>query len=91
MYEMATLFLACFLLPFCKNLVFFQLLQIIIDFSLLFKGSVQRKLTGVLSGINRKLMICHCSDGYSFLNLKGLCSLKKQKRVFSVNRHFVLE
>jgi hypothetical protein len=31
------------------------------------KGTVQRKLTGVLSGINQKLMICHCSDGYSFL------------------------
>jgi hypothetical protein len=30
------------------------------------KGTVQQKLTGVLSGINRKLMICHCSDGYSF-------------------------
>jgi hypothetical protein len=30
------------------------------------KGTVQRKLTGVLSGINRKLMICHCSDGHSF-------------------------
>jgi hypothetical protein len=41
-----------------------------------FKGTVQRKLTGVLSGINQKLMICHCSDGYSFFNLKGLRSLK---------------
>jgi hypothetical protein len=38
------------------------------------KGTVQRKLTGVLSGINRKLMICHCSDGCSFFNLKGLRS-----------------
>jgi hypothetical protein len=57
----------------------------------MFKGTVQRKLTGVLSGINRKLMICHCSDGYSFFNLKGLRSLKSKKRVFSVNRHFVLE
>jgi hypothetical protein len=47
-----------------------------------FKGTVQRKLTGVLSGINRKLMICHCSDGYSFFNLKGLRSLKS-KNVFS--------
>jgi hypothetical protein len=44
-----------------------------------FKGTVQRKLTGVLSGINRKLMICHCSDGYSFFNLKGLRSLKSKK------------
>jgi hypothetical protein len=32
----------------------------------------------VLSGINRKLMICHCSDGYSFFNLKGLRSLKSK-------------
>jgi hypothetical protein len=46
------------------------------------KGTVQRKLTGVLSGINRKLMICDCSDGYSFFNLKGLRSLKS-KNVFS--------
>jgi hypothetical protein len=42
------------------------------------KGTVQRKLTGVLSGINRKLMICHCSNGYSFFNLKGLRSLKSK-------------
>jgi hypothetical protein len=31
-----------------------------------FKGIVQQKLTGVLSGINRKLLTCHCSNGYSF-------------------------
>jgi hypothetical protein len=43
-----------------------------------FKGTVQRKLTGVLSDINRKLMICHCSDGYSFFNLRGLRSLKSK-------------
>jgi hypothetical protein len=41
-------------------------------------GTVQRKLTGVLSGINRNLMICHCSDGYSFFNLKGLRSFKSK-------------
>jgi hypothetical protein len=46
------------------------------------KGTVQRKLTGVLSGINLQLMTCHCSDGYSFFNLKGLRSLKS-KNVFS--------
>jgi hypothetical protein len=40
------------------------------------------KLTGVLSGINRKLMICHCSDGHSFFNLKCLRFLKS-KNVFS--------
>jgi hypothetical protein len=42
------------------------------------KGTVQQKLTGVLSGINRKLMTCHCSDGHSFFNLKGLHSLKSK-------------
>jgi hypothetical protein len=44
------------------------------------KGTVQRKLTGVLSGINRKLMTCHCSDGYSFYNLKSLGPLNLNKR-----------
>jgi hypothetical protein len=43
-----------------------------------FKGTVQRKLTGVLSGINRKLMTCNCSDGHPFFNLKGLRSLKSK-------------
>jgi hypothetical protein len=42
------------------------------------KGTVQRKLAGVLSGINRKLMTCHCSDGHPFFNLKGLRSLKSK-------------
>jgi hypothetical protein len=42
------------------------------------KGTVQRKLTGVLSGINRKLMTCHCSDRHSFFDLKGLRSLKSK-------------
>jgi hypothetical protein len=46
------------------------------------KGTVQRKLTGVLSRISRKLMTCHCSDGHPFFNLKGLRSLKS-KNVFS--------
>jgi hypothetical protein len=45
-----------------------------------FKGTVQRKLTGVLSGINRKLMTSHCSDGYSFFNLKSLGPLSLNKR-----------
>jgi hypothetical protein len=47
------------------------------------KGTVQRKLTGVLSGINQKLMTCHCSDGYSFFNLKSVGPLNLNKR-FSV-------
>jgi hypothetical protein len=48
------------------------------------KGTVQRKLTWVKSGINRQLMTCYCSDGY-FFNLKGLRSLKS-KNVFSALR-----
>jgi hypothetical protein len=32
----------------------------------LLKGTVQRKLTGVLSGINRKLIISSVSVGYFF-------------------------
>jgi hypothetical protein len=43
-----------------------------------FKGTVQRQLTGGLSGINRKYMNRHCSDGHSFFNLKGLRSLKSE-------------
>jgi hypothetical protein len=39
------------------------------------KGTVQRKLTGVLSGINRKLLISSIAAGYFFLNLKGLVPL----------------
>jgi hypothetical protein len=34
-------------------------------------------------------MICHCSDGHFFF-LRALL-LKKQKRDFSVKRHFVVE
>jgi hypothetical protein len=36
------------------------------------KGTVQRKLTGVLSGINRMLMICSSVAWYFYLNLKSL-------------------
>jgi hypothetical protein len=39
------------------------------------------ELTGVLSGINQKLMTCHCSDGHSFFNLKGLRSLKSKNLI----------
>jgi hypothetical protein len=46
------------------------------------KGTVQRKLTGVLSGINRKLMIHNVPMDILFFNLKGLRSLKS-KIVFS--------
>jgi hypothetical protein len=52
------------------------------------KGTVQRKLTWVLSGINRQLMTCHCSAGYFFF-LKGLRSLKSIN-VFSALRGTLL-
>jgi hypothetical protein len=51
---------------------------------IVFKGTVQQKLTWVKSGINQQLMICHCSDGH-FFYLKGLRSLKS-KNVISVLR-----
>jgi hypothetical protein len=63
-----------------KNLALPQ--QRLITQQLLIKGTVQRQLTGGLSGINRKHMNCHCSDGYPFFNLKGLRSLKSEN-VFS--------
>jgi hypothetical protein len=37
-----------------------------------FKGTVQQKLTGVLSGINRKLMISSIAAGYLKKNLRAL-------------------
>jgi hypothetical protein len=55
------------------------------------KGTVQRKLTWVKSGINRQLMTCHFSDGYFLKKFKGPSLFKKQDRVFSIKRHFALE
>jgi hypothetical protein len=43
------------------------------------KGTVQRKLTGVLSGINRMLMICSSVAWYFYLNLKSLGPLNFKK------------
>jgi hypothetical protein len=37
------------------------------------KGTVQQKLTGILSGINRKLMISSIFAGYFFINFYGFC------------------
>jgi hypothetical protein len=45
-----------------------------------FKGTVQRKLTGVLSGINRKLMIDQSVAWYFCLNLKSHGPLNLNKR-----------
>jgi hypothetical protein len=45
-----------------------------------FKGTVQLKLTGVLSGINRMLMICSSVAWYFYLNLKSLVPLNLIKR-----------
>jgi hypothetical protein len=43
------------------------------------KGTVQRKLTGVLSVINRKLMISSIAAGYFLKNFKGLVPLNLKK------------
>jgi hypothetical protein len=43
------------------------------------KGTVQRKLTGVLSGINRQLVISQSVAWYYYLNLKGLGPLNLNK------------
>jgi hypothetical protein len=44
------------------------------------KGTVQRKLTGVLSGINQQLMISQSVTWHFYLNLKGLGPLNLNKR-----------
>jgi hypothetical protein len=51
-----------------------------------FKGTVQRKLTGVLSGINRKLMISTIAAGFFFFNFKGLVLLKLKKHFSALNK-----
>jgi hypothetical protein len=43
------------------------------------KGTVQRKLKGVLSGINRKLMISSIVAGYFFKNFRGFVPLNLKK------------
>ncbi len=45
------------------------------------KGTVQRKLTGVQSDINRKVFLSHWTADISFLNFKGSCSLISKKLV----------
>jgi hypothetical protein len=34
-------------------------------------------------------MICHCSDGYSFFNLKGLCSLDSTFKQLNQNKNIL--
>jgi hypothetical protein len=53
------------------------------------KWTVQRKLTGVLSGINRKLMISSIAGGY-FFKFKGPCPFKFKIAFFSVLINFRL-
>jgi hypothetical protein len=54
----------------------------------IFKGTVQRKLTGVLSGIHRKLMISSIVAGYFYFIFFMFCSFKFKETVFSVLRNF---
>jgi hypothetical protein len=53
-----------------------------------FKGTVQRKLTGVLSGINRKLMISAIVAGYFFKKIFWFCPFKFKETVFGVLHNF---
>jgi hypothetical protein len=50
---------------------------------LFIKGAVQRKQTGVKSGINQQLMISSCSTRHLFFIVKGPCPFKL-KSFFSV-------
>jgi hypothetical protein len=45
------------------------------------KGSVQRKLTGAINGINRKKFLLHGTTVILYLHLKGICSLNCKKWV----------
>jgi hypothetical protein len=46
------------------------------------KGTEQRNLTGVKSGIHRKLMISSIPTGLLFFKLKGTCPFKFKKKTF---------
>jgi hypothetical protein len=73
------------------NFLFDQLLKTIQQYplSLLrYKGTVQQKLTGVLSGITRKLMISSIAARYIFLKFKGPCPFKFKGALFGVLINF---
>jgi hypothetical protein len=48
------------------------------------KGTVQRKLTGVVSYISQEVFRCHRTADISFLNFNGTCSLNSKKPVSAV-------
>jgi hypothetical protein len=52
-----------------------------------FKVTVQRKLTGLLSGINAKLRISSIVVGY-FFYFYGFCPFKFKETLFRVLQHF---
>jgi hypothetical protein len=54
----------------------------------LFKGTVQRKLTWVKSGINRKLIISSIVAGYLFKKFLQFCPFKFKETVFGVLQNF---
>jgi cbb3-type cytochrome oxidase subunit 1 len=56
-----------------------------LKFFLLFKGTVQRKPTWVLSGINRKLMISSINK-----NCYGFCTFKFIETLFSILKNFIV-
>ncbi len=52
-----------------------------VSFDNLIKGTVQRKLTGVESDINRKVFLSHWTADISILNFMGTCSQNSKKPV----------
>jgi hypothetical protein len=53
----------------------------IVENNKILKGTVQRKLTGVESDINRKVFLSHGTTGISFFNFKANRSLNSKKPV----------
>jgi hypothetical protein len=45
------------------------------------KGTVQQKLTGIKSDINKKVLLLHWTADIFFVNFKGTCSLNGKKLV----------
>ncbi len=60
---------------------------ILLTVLLLFKGIVQRNLTGVESDIRRKVFLLHWTAGILFVNLIGTGSLQKNQVVSAASRN----
>jgi phage shock protein PspC (stress-responsive transcriptional regulator) len=53
-----------------------------------FKGTLQRKLTGVVSGINRKLMISYIVVRFFYFIFYGFCPFIFKETLFGVLQNF---